>query len=378
MARRDTVQKSFTFEGKRYYVRGDSEKDAIAKRALLKEKLEAGRVIISRDTLVKDWIEEWITSYKEGKVNDRWLSDIQSLCRNYITPAIGYMKLGAVKPIHLQKIFKNTEDKSNSFNAKLYDILKQIFKTAQANRLIEYDPMMTVEKPWSEDGTEARRSITDYERKITLKVAEQHRGGLFILIMLYCGLRPQEIVPLQWCDIDFEHKRIRVYKALKSDGTIKPVTKTASGKRDVPIPNVFLHRLQEEKKSPFELVCTNTLGERLTKSSYADLWKSFKREMQINAGCKVFRNQLVPPYPIADDLTLYCYRHTYCTDLQAAGVPINVAKELMGHSDISITAKIYTHKSEVATQNAADLINAYVDKGVDKSAQPIEKCANKF
>ena len=28
---------------------------------------------------------------------------------------------------------------------------------------------------------------------------------------------------------------------------------------------------------------------------------------------------------------------------QAAGVQLNVAKELMGHSDISVTAKIYTH-----------------------------------
>jgi len=40
------------------------------------------------------------------------------------------------------------------------------------------------------------------------------------------------------------------------------------------------------------------------------------------------------------------------TDCQAAGVPINVAKELMGHSDISVTAKIYTHMvDEVFEQN---------------------------
>ena len=37
---------------------------------------------------------------------------------------------------------------------------------------------------------------------------------------------------------------------------------------------------------------------------------------------------------------------------QAAGVPLNVAKELMGHSDISVTAKIYTHMvDEVFEQN---------------------------
>lgn len=42
-------------------------------------------------------------------------------------------------------------------------------------------------------------------------------------------------------------------------------------------------------------------------------------------------------------------RHTFCTDCQAAGVPLNVAKEWMGHSDM---AKIYTHMvDEVFEQN---------------------------
>ncbi|WP_420908839.1 tyrosine-type recombinase/integrase [Flintibacter muris] len=36
----------------------------------------------------------------------------------------------------------------------------------------------------------------------------------------------------------------------------------------------------------------------------------------------------------------YCLRHTFCTDLQRAGVPLNVAKKLMGHSDVSVTVNI--------------------------------------
>ena len=44
--------------------------------------------------------------------------------------------------------------------------------------------------------------------------------------------------------------------------------------------------------------------------------------------------------------------HTFFTDCQAAGVPLNVAKDFMGHTDISVTAKIYTHMvDEVFEQN---------------------------
>lgn len=363
MARDGLVQKSFRFDGKRIFVYGKTEREVIEKMAVMKAKLEEGRVVYNRSTRVADWIDTWISTYKEGKVNDRWLKDIRAKCDNYIVPAIGHEALSNVKPLQLQNIFKCCSNLSQSSNSKLYDILSQIFETAQANRLIEYNPMSTVEKPKG-TGSEARRSITEYERKLTLEVAEYHRGGLFVLIMLYCGLRPQEIIPLQWCDIDFERKRIRIYKALKSDGLVKPFTKTAAGKRDVPIPSVLLGKLQAVQKSgqysPFDLVCPNTRGERLSSTSCRDLWLNFKREMNIRAGCKVFRNQLVPPLPIAEDLTLYCYRHTYCTDLQDAGVPINVAKELMGHSSIEVTSKIYTHRSEISTDHAAELIDQLI------------------
>ena len=48
---------------------------------------------------------------------------------------------------------------------------------------------------------------------------------------------------------------------------------------------------------------------------------------------------------VADDLTPYCLRHTYATDLQPADVPINVAKDFPGHQSIAMTSQIYTHLS---------------------------------
>ena len=94
-----------------------------------------------------------------------------------------------------------------------------------------------------------------------------------------------------------------------------------------------------------------------------------KREMNIAMGCKVYRNQVLKPHWVADDLVPYCLRHTYCTELQDAGVPINVAKELMGHTDISVTARIYTHQSEKSFNDARDKIDAYINKQQEKDAK---------
>lgn len=75
-------------------------------------------------------------------------------------------------------------------------------------------------------------------------------------------------------------------------------------------------------------------------------------------GATVFNHQLIEPLPLNKDFKLYYLRHTYCTDLELKGVPINIAKTLMGHSDISITAKIYTHATDETIELARTLIDA--------------------
>jgi site-specific recombinase XerD len=87
------------------------------------------------------------------------------------------------------------------------------------------------------------------------------------------------------------------------------------------------------------------------------MWLSFVHDLNVDMGCKTYNKTIIPPYRVADDLVPYCLRHTFCTDLQDAGVPINVAIELMGHTDIATTAKIYTHGTERTFSAALDAMN---------------------
>lgn len=364
------VKKTFTFEGKRYYVYGKNESDALLQRELKKKELEEGRRVLSGNMSVSDWSQDWLETYKKPSVNYRHYKDIRNIIAKFIEPAIGDIQIKKVKPLHLQKIMNGLSNYSKSYNDKIYDVIRQIFAEAWRNNLIMENPAAALKKPAGR-APKKRRAITDQERAYTLRVAEYHRGGLFVLIMLYCGLRPGEVGALKWCDLDLEQRTINVHQAIKSDNSVKG-PKTASGVRIVPIPAPLLERLlREDRSNPFSWVCTNTQGNRLTESSIQVLWESFRREMNIVAGCRMKRLKLIPPFPIAEDLTLYCYRHTYCTDLQAAGVPINVAKELMGHSSISVTAQIYTHRSEAAFNNAADLIDKYQGKNMVSVVQGV-------
>lgn len=82
--------------------------------------------------------------------------------------------------------------------------------------------------------------------------------------------------------------------------------------------------------------------------------------MNISMGCKTYRNALVPPLPLAEDFCPYCLRHTYCTNLQKAGVDVRTAQKLMGHASVSTTVNIYTHVDHEEILKAGKLINSAV------------------
>lgn len=358
---------TFTFDGKRHYVRSSkSQREADKKAAAKLAELEAGRVILSPSTLVSDYAYEWLTTYQEPAVSAAVYRAQKSLVDRLIVPAVGRLRLRDVRPIQLQKIINAQPDKSKNYYVKLRNLIKAIFAQAVRDKLLTDNPAETLELPAAQDGT--HRSLTDAERRAVLYAADWCSFGLFVQTCLWCGLRPQEAAALRYEDIDQINRRMHIRRALKADGTVGE-TKSRAGVRVVPIPSQLWVRLRPRLREGY-IMC-DTRGQRMTKTSIRNAWRVFVQMVDIALGAEIGRNQrhvTVVESVIAPDLSLYCMRHTYCTDLQAAGVPINVARDLMGHSDISLTAKIYTHMRDDIMEDAAAKIEAF---GATSSATPI-------
>ncbi|MCI7304329.1 MAG: site-specific integrase [Clostridia bacterium] len=342
------MRKSFTYNGQRHYIRAKDETDYEIKKALKIKELEEGKIIES-NMLVRDWAEEWLTTYKFGTCNDKTYKDYQRRLDKTILPEIGHIRLKDVKSIHAQNVLQKVSHMSQSRIDKIYQCMDQVFESAIGNDLITKNPVKYAKKPKGTAGS--HRSITDEERKVILEVAETHKHGLWVKIILFCGLRTGETPRVKICHFDFEKKLLFI------DGT-----KNKNARRYVPVPDEILQEVKALNKDPFEFLFTNQNGRQIQPHNRGRMWKSFKRAMHLHMGGKTYRGEIIPPYMVADDLVPYCLRHTYCTDLQDAGVPINVAKDLMGHSDISLTAKIYTHTTETSINNAAELIGKFRDK----------------
>lgn len=93
------------------------------------------------------------------------------------------------------------------------------------------------------------------------------RGYTFLLIALQTGMRRGEIVGLQWSDIDFESRMIRVrHNAVlgRYETTVSELMKTKAGRRDIPMSNeveAWLCKQRGRSSSKFVLSLKNKKGD---------------------------------------------------------------------------------------------------------------------
>lgn len=350
------VRKTFTFEGKRYTVRGHTEKEAIMKMANKIRDLEEGRVVISGSMTVEDWGLKALAVYRPNQSETTRVSDKIKM-KSGIFQYIGNRPIKSIKKIDLQEVLNKQKGKSRAHIKKIRQLIQFIFSTAAAEKLIAEDPSRNLIEPSGYKGE--RRQITPEERKHYMLVHNDDERFVMFDIMLFCGLRPEEVRNLKGKDIQTTKRGKRLYHILHVPGT-----KTDNAERFVPIPDELYEKIKDTPKAQY--ICLNKLGEKHTANSYRSVLKALRRAMNISMGCKVERNALVPPYPLAKDFVPYDFRHTYCCDLQKAKVDIRTAQQLMGHSDITLTANIYTHADNETLVEAAKQIKDYSKKKVVK------------
>lgn len=322
--KRYKYRKSFRFNGKKYEVYANTQPELYSKLERKKIELEQGHITVGGNMKLSSWYEIYVTTYKVNCKEITLMNWKYKIEKQFIS-RLGQLPLKSIKPLHCQKILNELDGYSMDYIRKINQGMNAIFEKAVENKLILENPAKYLTLPRGTKTT--RRSITDEERAYILEAIDLEFRYKFFEVMLFCGLRPSEVAELKGKDI-------------KDGMLIVRGTKTKNATRKVPIPIQLSSSLNSQ---PEEYIFKNKVGKKYDEVGRARLWKSFKRQLNILAGCKVYRNELIPPFPIADDLVPYCLRHTYCTDLARAGVDIRTAQKLMGHASITTTANIYTH-----------------------------------
>lgn len=183
------------------------------------------------------------------------------------------------------------------------------------------------------------------ESKEFLKVLDRLPEDLIfkrvpIKIMFYAGVRSAELNGLRWSDIDFEKRLIHVRRnrlVSKEDGIYEKAPKTRTSLRDIPMPDALYDELKMYYKW-FSDVITD-FDKKLDEYYLAvNLYRSPIYPHTMSSWLKKIEraNNL-------KEVSCHGLRHTYCSFLLSQNVPIQTVSKYMGHSDSTITLKVYSH-----------------------------------
>lgn len=347
----------------RKYFYGKTRREAEEQKSEFTKRL-AGELT---NITLSEWIDSYLSAYRT-KVNTLYLSQ-DDVPYNRLKRELGTFKITAIKELDLQKELNALAGKSFSSCSKYLQVMKRVFKKARKNGLIAEDPAEDLSMPSYTKGTHRALTKDEIELVIRCCALPESYMRLWILLMLFCGLRRGEMMALDWSSVNMDAHTLTVKQTAVISGNkavIEQRAKTEAGLRIVPIPDILYNALLSAyKPDSGGFVCLSAHNKPLTESAVTRGLERFnaictraRNNEPINAQGK--RTDLYPePNPFK--LRAHDLRHTYCTLLYSAGVDVKTAAYLMGHSDVTVTMKIYTHLSEDKKSESTAVLTQYLD-----------------
>lgn len=334
------------FQGIVWPAYGRTQKEVKEKAAKYLEDLRAAPQI-GKEMYFPDWADVWYESMK-GQVAEQTYESYQYTL-NILKEYFQEDRLIDIRAIDIENFLKKmAEDgRSHSYITKFRGMLFQIMKKAEANDLIRKNPVAYADKQKNTGAKSEKDAFTAEEIRHLMKALPYDRMGMSIQLMLGTGMRTQEIMALEPKHIEEDGSCIHIRQAVtmvKGFPKIGP-PKTKTSYRDIPVPS-HLREIAKEFRNTSEQFIWH--GEDVPICNPSVFRKHFKKAL-IAAG----KVRLLSPH---------CCRHTYVSQLQAQGVPLETIQSLTGHADVDMTEH-YLHVQKEVKEDAAQKLNSLFKKG---------------
>jgi integrase len=281
--------------------------------------------------------------YKAQAIADRGDKAIETesgLYKNWIMKDLAGIAIRDISPFHLEKIKSKMAKKGRAPRSIEYTlaIVRQVFNYARRTDLFAGDnPVSKVKIPRKDN---RRVRFLTHEEADTLlnalmKVSKQVHD--IALLSLHTGMRAGEIFSLTWGCVDLEAGIITLKPEDTKNKTGRPVFVTQAVKD-------LLAEIKPGDAGRDDLVFPGRGGVKIEKPS-----KTFTRVAAdlFNKGVDDSRQRVV----------FHTLRHTYASWLVMEGVDLYRVKELLGHKDLTMTAR-YSHLAPDTLRGAVNVFEA--------------------
>ena len=315
---------------------------------------------------------DWLLNIKSKTIKSRSLENLMILFNNHIKPYLKNMEIYEVNLNVLQSLLKRIKGKEPRRKTKY--LLNQFFDYAVVGRLVEYNPILSINIKDKED-----EDVLKKEKEEFKAIKHEYREKFFTalnnheflkslcLTAYYSGLRIGELLGLRWQDIDFKEKTLSIEHAItfkveydekgnkKSKETILSSTKTKSSKTKLPMSNALIMTLKEwekhQKHSEIKkkIALTGNKGEMRTYYGTRKIFKEFLKNNNLQ-DCGIH---------------FHAIRHTFGDVLRENNWSIYDIQKMLRHSKAS-TTEIYLSMEHNPALKLQKEIDDVFDKDINE------------
>ena len=265
------------------------------------------------------WVEK-----NEKIMEPKNLSSYKSAYKN--TAAIQKMLFKEIKTLHLQNVIDGIE-KGHSTKTKTKQVFSQMYKYALENDFVNKDYSQFVTVPQKEE--KSSRKPFSYE-KIKAAFDNPDPNYEIVLMLLFTGMRINELLKLETADIDLENR-------IMTGGS-----KTTAGKdRTIPISKFILPYVKKRFNPNNKYLIVNDKNKKVSYDVFYKWWKSN-----------------------IEDHTPHDTRHTFTTIMNRIEVNDITLERIVGHKSKTITGAVYIHKSNEDLLAAMDKFDEHISKNL--------------
>lgn len=327
----------------------------------LREKLaeyERMEGIIRTDTLFSDYVRLWL-EHIARTVDTVTLQGYEVLAKGHILPYFDESKI-TLQAIDYKVIQRYIDEKQRNGrldgkgglsprSLKLHkNIISQALDMAVKNKLIPANPCQFVVLPQT-----VRYESTFYTERQLQELFDALQGDdmlpLVKITALY-GLRRSELLGLQWDSIDFERETMTIRHTVSkvTEVVAKDKTKNASSHRTFPLTPEALEIFKSAKCR--EQQNRLAFGREYRENSYVFKWPDGHTYSPDYISHRF--NDLLKKHSLPH-IRFHELRHSCASMLIAMGWTLKDVQEWLGHSDIKMTANIYSHLDTARKTNIA-------------------------
>jgi integrase len=323
-----------------------------------------GHLLTTSTPTVARYLEDWFATN-----TDAWRPSTRRGYRGaldlYLVPAFGALRLEQLGPQTIQRWLTQhkTEHGARRRVALAHAVLRSALSDAKRMQLVSINAaeLVKVPKPKSRE----IKSLTVEQASAFLAVASKHRLGALFSVALACGLRLGEATGLSWDDVDLTTGEVRIRQQLQKVGKrlVLQELKTAKSRRTLALPQRCLDALrahrtrqrEERLKAGADWVETGLV---FTTYARRGAGRKVGRGLQPRNVLRTLSGLLDTPEPKLPPMRFHDLRHSAASLLIAAGVELVEVSMLLGHSELRVTADLYSHLQKQTAAKAARHMDA--------------------